>query len=271
MDYIEADVTCEHEWKDIYVAWLSEAGYDSFEETPSGIKGYILKELFDKNRLLEIIRSDDRVVIHEPETKNWNEEWEKNFPMVEVNAHCIIRAPFHKLSKPYGYDIIIQPKMSFGTGHHSTTRLVMNEMMQHDFTGKKVFDYGSGTGVLSILAAKLGSNAIYAIDNDEWSFANAMENAELNRVDFIGIQLGTLDDMKETGFDFILANINKNIILESLRQLVDKLKPYGKLFTSGFFASDVEDITQAAQQYHLNFVLLKTENNWAMSLYQKSE
>jgi len=271
MDYIEADVTCEHQWKDIYVAWLSEAGYNSFEETSTGIKAYIPKEYFDKNRLLEIIRTDDSVTIHEPETKNWNEEWEKNFPMVEVNAQCIIRAPFHVLHKPYLYDIIIQPKMSFGTGHHSTTRLVMDEMMQHNFTGKKVADYGSGTGVLSILAAKLGSNEIYAIDNDEWSYANAAENAELNGVNFTGLQLGTLDELNETGFDMILANINKNIILESLKKLVDKLKPGGKLFTSGFFAADAGDITHEAQQYHLNFVVLKTENNWAMSLYQKSE
>ncbi len=271
MDYIEVDVTCGNEWKEIYIAWLSESGYDSFEETPSGIKAYIPEINFAAEQLSKMIRAEDSFSVIKPETKNWNEEWEKNFPMVEVNPQCIIRAPFHKLPKNYAYDVIIQPKMSFGTGHHSTTRLMMDEMMQHDFTGKRILDFGSGTAVLSILAAKLGSNDIYAIDNDEWSYANAAENAELNGVNFTGLQLGTLEDLNETGFDIILANINKNIILESLKKLVDKLKPGGKLFTSGFFATDEQDITHAAQQYQLNFVVLKTENNWAMCLYQKSE
>lgn len=269
MDYIEADVTCPLEWRDIYIAWLGEKGYDSFEETATGFKAFITKEAFVQQEFEETLGENASYRISQIPAVNWNKEWEANFQPVEVNDQCIIRAPFHVLSQKYAHELIIQPKMSFGTGHHATTRLMLQAMLNQSFANKKVFDFGSGTGILSIMALKLGATSLWALDNDEWSYENARENFMLNEVNPDWLHLGLLTDLPEGNFDMMLANINKNVILDSLPMLADKLKPGGLLFTSGFFSRDVADISNLASAYSLKVVDLKTENNWAMVLYMK--
>lgn len=267
--YIQIEFTpVAAEVSDMLIAVLSEAGFDGFEEGDGSLKAYIPAREFDENILNEITGeyaiSYTKSVIEET---NWNAVWESNFQPVVVedpDTHkpwAGIRAHFHEPMPGLQYDILITPKMSFGTGHHATTYMMMQQMREIDFTGKTVFDFGTGTGVLAILAEKLGAARILAIDNDEWSIANAIENLQQNQCSAVKvIQADTVPGNEQ--FDIILANINKNVILEHLPALITQLKPGGIILFSGLLAEDETAIMEATGNTPLQLRKMTMKNNW---------
>jgi len=247
---------------DILVAQLSEAGFEGFEEDENYLKAFIASDKYDASVVKEIAASyDTRFTQSIIKETNWNEVWESNFQPVIVDDFVSIRADFHPKQSGVQSEIIITPKMSFGTGHHATTNMMMRQMRDIDFKNKTVFDFGTGTGVLAILSEKLGAESIQAIDNDEWSIANAAENFQRNGC--CKINLKNTDSLDKTGkFDVILANINKNIILQNFEALVQKLKDSGILLLSGLLNTDREDVLYTANQYNVRFTSELSQGDW---------
>ena len=250
---------------DIVIAKLNEIEFESYVETENGVDAYIQEVLFNQDKLLEVIEDlkslfQFKYTIKGIKQENWNQQWEDNFNPVEINKNCFIRAHFHD-KIDCNYEIIITPKMSFGTGHHETTFLMMNEMFQIDFKNKKVLDMGCGTGVLSILSKKLGASYIQAIDIDEWSYENSVENATLNNTEEIDFKLGDVTDINRK-FDVVLANINRNIILEDINNYTDSMNKNSDLLLSGFLSEDVVIIRGKAESLRLSFVSHKNKNKW---------
>ena len=250
------------EQSDILIAQLAEINYEGFEETDNDLFAFIPEEEFDENHLKEILLqyslSFSLEIIKQ---RNWNEEWEKDFEPVLVDDFCAIRASFHKPVLSVKHEIIITPKMSFGTGHHATTYLMVQAMEQIDFINKSVFDFGTGTGVLSILAEKCGAKNINAIDNDDWSINNAIENIGVNKCSKISIEKNdqVFDSYK---FDIILANINKNVILPNLAKMREQLQPQGVLLISGLLEQDFDDIIKEAHKNSLHNPAKSSKDNW---------
>lgn len=276
MYYTRLQVICDSEFSEILQAEISEAGFDTFMEIENGFEAYAEQENFDKNVLHEILQRygaftpltfyQDKI-----EKKNWNEEWEKNYEPVIVDDRVIIRAGFHQPAKNYPYDIIITPKMSFGTGHHQTTHLMVKTQLEMDHAGKVVMDAGCGTAVLAIMASKLGAKKIEAFDIDEWSVINGKENAEANTCSNITIRQGKISDLTfEDDFDIILANINKNILLQEMHQYAAYLKPGGLLLLSGFYEQDISDLLRSAGQHALTQVKSHEREKWISLLLKKS-
>jgi len=249
MDYIKitfADL--QPEQKEILIAQLADAGYEGFEEKDNNLDAFISNKNFDTTLLNEIsFKYQTPYSLQKIAETNWNQIWESNFEPVVVDNYVAVRADFHKPITNTRFEIIITPKMSFGTGHHATTYMMIELMKNIDFTEKSVLDFGTGTGILAILAEKSGAKKIYAIDNDEWSIANA-ERAS--------------DASSKIKFDIILANINKNVILENLEMLAKLLKPKGVILLSGLLQTDKEEIMEAVTKSH--FILEKElkKNNW---------
>lgn len=247
--YLEFDFKIEpvEPWNEILMAELIEQGFDSFTENPDGILAYIQAELLNEEELKnQWLLNHDEVKISytykEMPNINWNEEWEKNFQPINVEDKVLIRAEFHE-SQGLEEEIIIQPKMSFGTGHHATTYLMIQQMMDMDFQGKKVLDMGCGTSVLAIYAKKKGASDVLGIDIDEWAVENSRENAERNNTP-MRVELGTADNLGQEKFDIILANINRNILISDIPRYVQVLEPGGSLLLSGLCFFDVDDILQ---------------------------
>ena len=237
-------------WQDVLIAYLSELPYESFLETKNGLKAYILNRSFDKAALQEVLKDlNTQVNFHHKTLQKKIGAWqESDFKPIRVGDHCVVRADFHQPIE-VEYEIIITPKMSFGTGHHATTFGMMEQMLQFDFQGKRVLDMGCGTAVLAILAEKLGSTHIQeAIDIDEWAYKNALENIQMNNCKNIQINIGGTEKI-QTKFDIILANINRNILLKDMPNYVSALKPNGSLFLSGFFLEDFEIIKHSALSF----------------------
>lgn len=202
--------------------------------------------------------------------RNWNEEWEQNFQPVVIEDFCSVRADFHPKPEEVAYDIVITPKMSFGTGHHSTTALMMGRMRNLDFRNKTVFDFGTGTGILAILAEMLGAASILAIDNDEWSFENAQENCTRNSTQNITVQQTTIETVPGTPkFDIILANINRHILLAYMPQMTALLQDGGYLLLSGILLEDIPMIRDAATQEGLTYALEQTDKGWVCMQFVK--
>jgi len=257
---------------DILVAIISDMGFESFDHSETGFSAYIKEEEIGNVNFLDLQFDDFKYTysIEKIETSNWNEEWEKNFEPVLVDDLLNIRAPFHPQNNDVKHEIVIMPKMSFGTGHHQTTRLMCKQLFETDLVGKRVLDMGCGTGILAILAVKLGAQDVLGIDIDEWSVENARENCAFNGCDQIKIILGNVDLLeKEKPFDCIIANINKNILKAHLPYYSDKLLPHGKLFLSGFFTTDVNELKELADTCKLKFVGTKNENEWAMMALER--
>lgn len=257
-------------WRDVLIAYLSELPYESFLETKNGLKAYIHNKSFDKAALQEVLKDlNTQVNFHHKtlQQKNWNAAWESDFKPIRVGDHCGVRADFHQ-PIDVEYEIIITPKMSFGTGHHATTFGMMEQMLQLDFQGKRVLDMGCGTAVLAILAEKLGSTHIQAIDIDEWAYKNALENIQMNNCKNIQINIGGAEKI-QTKFDIILANINRNILLKDMPNYVSALKPNGSLFLSGFFLEDFEIIKQSASSFGIINIQHHTHDNWVTAQFLK--
>ncbi len=256
---------------DILIAELGERGFESFVETDEGVQAYIKKEEWNPEIIEGLaVLSNSLFAIEysfvEIEQENWNATWEQNFNPIQVGDKCVVRAPFHE--KPeVEFDIVIEPKMSFGTGHHETTHMMLQHILEHDFKGKSVLDMGSGTGVLAILAAMKGAKSIDAIDIDNWCYLNALENVERNNCNHIKVYEGTADLLVDQQYDIIIANINRNILLEDIPAYVKCLAPDGLLFLSGFYVEDIPIITEKCEEVGLKFEKNLEKNNWVAVKY----
>jgi ribosomal protein L11 methyltransferase len=248
---------------ELLIAKLSEVGFDGFEEEPGKLVAYCSEDVFDEPAVKELLQAQglsfEKTVIA---PQNWNEVWERNFSPVVVDDFVAVRASFHQPIAGVVHEIVITPKMSFGTGHHATTWMMMQQMRKLDFAGKDVFDFGTGTGILAILAKKLGAVNVTAIDIDEWSITNAQENFDNN--DVAGIMLGqaATPEVIQGEFDVILANINKNVLMEYMPVLAGKLKTGGKLLLSGLLAEDEQDILLKASQNSLLYNTTSARDKW---------
>ena len=259
-------------WNEILMAELIEIGFDSFTEEHEGILGYIQKDLFNENQLKEInLFKNDEVKIsynyQEMPNINWNEEWEKNFSPINVENQVSIRAEFHE-NQNLPHEIIIQPKMSFGTGHHATTYLMIQQMLDLDFQNKAVLDMGCGTSVLAIFAKQKGAGKTVAIDIDEWSVENSVENAERNGVE-LEVSQGTAENLGKEKFDIILANINRNILISDIPTYVSVLNDGGQLLLSGLCFFDVDDILEVCTQQNLTLKKKLQREEWVSLLLEK--
>jgi len=251
---------------EILIAELGCAGFESFVETPDGVIAYIQVGDHSESILesIYILNSSEFEITYNFETieqTNWNAEWEKNFNPIVVGDQCAIRAPFHD---PFDvkYDIIIEPKMSFGTGHHETTHMMIEHVLASDFTKKSVLDMGCGTGVLAILAMKKGASRVEAIDIDNWCYLNSLENISRNDCDQITVLEGDASLLEGKRFDVIIANINRNILLNDLSTYVACLNKNASLFLSGFYDSDFELVQESCENLGLKFETKRTRNNW---------
>jgi ribosomal protein L11 methyltransferase len=275
MFYTRLQVSCDKEFSEILIAEIAEAGFDSFMETEIGFEAFVEKEKFDIELLNDIkIKYEGATKVEYQFDKiikqNWNDEWEKSYHPINVEDKCLIRAHFHSPDKKYPYEIVITPKMSFGTGHHQTTYLMVKGQMEIDHKDKVVMDAGCGTAILSIMASKLGAKKVEAFDIDEWSVINGKENSEVNGCNNIHQRQGKISDLTfEDDFDIILANINKNVLLQEIAQYSAYLKPSGLLLLSGFFEEDVKDLLVEAIKYKLREIKRDTRENWASLLLQK--
>jgi ribosomal protein L11 methyltransferase len=269
MHYTQLIVSCQPELSDLLIAELSESGFDTFMETETGFEAYVEEDKFNTEMVLDIksrysIGNEIQFSFQKIEKRNWNEEWEKNYEPIDVDGKCLIRAHFHKPAKVYPLEIIITPKMSFGTGHHQTTYLMIKNQMNIDHKNKRVMDAGCGTAILSVMASKLGASEVEAFDIDEWSTVNGEENKELNNTQNIRIQQGKISEVELSGkFDLILANINKNVLLAEIATYATFLAANGKLLLSGFYTHDIDDLKTEAAQYNLQEVSRDERETWA--------
>ncbi len=259
-------------FSEILIAFLNDFNFDTFVENENGFLGYT-KENFT-SEISQIIENDIfnsvdiSFSIAEVEDKNWNEEWEKDFPDILIDNKIHIRAEFHPKNPEVEYEIIIQPKMSFGTGHHSTTYLMLQQMYDIDFDGKEVLDMGSGTSILAIFAKMKGANYAEAIDIDDWAYENSIENAERNKVK-IEVRKGDVK-LLNRNFDIILANINKNILMNDIPLYVKHLQANGLLLLSGIMEKDFDDISEVCNAQNLQFIKHQSKNNWLTMLWKKN-
>ncbi len=277
MNYISIHVKVNPDYSDILVAELSELGFDTFQDTDEGFEGFAEAEQFNRTttELLLAKYAKDTALSYTfgtIEKKNWNEEWEKSFSPVIIGNQCIVRASFHKPASAYKHEIIINPKMSFGTGHHATTALMLERQLTIDHNRKRVMDVGSGTGILAIMAEKLGAKEVFAFDIEDWAVENAKENTELNGCSKIEVALGdiSLAEGREP-YDIVLANINRNILLEQIPAYQRFLAPGGYMLLSGFYDSDTEDIRLRAKEVGLNLRKLTLQDQWACIVLQLTD
>lgn len=253
---------------DVLAAELGEIGFDSFVPTEESLDAYILDTVFDESKIKNLLADfpfeaaiDYKVT--QIESKNWNEEWEKHyFEPIVIGNDCVIHSSFHKNVPKAKYDIIIDPKMAFGTGHHETTSLVIGQILLMDLDGKTVLDMGCGTAVLAILAAMRSAKQIVAIDIDTWCTENSLENIAINKISGIEVKLGDVELLKGLHFDIIFANINRNILLSDMEQYVDCLSSGGELYMSGFYKQDIPLIEAEANRIGLTLIDYKEKNNW---------
>lgn len=255
---------------DIFINELAQIGFDSFEDIDNGCIAYIPTNQLDLTRLQQHIDSfpyKEITIIGttEIEDKDWNEEWEKNyFQPIIIGDKCVIHSTFHHDIPKLPYDIIINPQMAFGTGHHQTTSMMLKAILDTDFSGKQVLDMGCGTAVLAILARMRGAAHVTAIDIDDWCVRNAQENIQLNNIDGIEVLLGDAELLKDKHFDIILANINRNILINDMPLYAATLQHGGMLFMSGFYVTDIPVLTEKAAELGLELTARQQTDNWAM-------
>lgn len=271
--YLSLQFQCSEELSEILIAELADLGYDSFWEQEDGFEAYILEADYHEDRLQQVLDRYEALGkvtfdLSRVEEKNWNVEWESNFESIVVEDQCLVRADFHAKNENIPYEIVINPKMSFGTGHHATTYLMLSWQMEIDHQQKKVMDAGCGTGILAIMAHLKGANEIIAFDNNEWAVDNTRENFEINHCPSIKMFLGTVVDISEGDtFDIILANINRNVLLDEMPLYAARLKKDGILLLSGFYNYDASHIEEKAKASGLTVQGLKERNDWvAMKL-----
>ena len=266
---IRLDITpCDENITDLFAAFLADCGYESFVPDETGLTAYINSTLFNKEDVESIIADfpmevDAKLTVDFIEGKDWNEEWEKNyFQPIVIADQCVIHSTFHKDVPNAKYDIVIDPKMAFGTGHHSTTSLILQTLLETDMKGKSVIDMGTGTGILAILSAMLGAEKVTGIEIDPGAYENALEHVELNNVN-VDVLLGDATRLNELQpADIFIANINRNIILADISSYRKNLKPGGIMLLSGFYESDIAMIERAANALGLEVVSYKEDKDW---------
>ena len=266
--YLEFDfkVSPRSPFTDILMAELGSVGFESFVETEGGLMAYIQKEFWSDNALQDLYSFENPQVEisyeqREVEQVNWNEEWEKNFDPIVVDGRCTVRAPFHDKATTE-YEVIIEPKMSFGTGHHETTHMMIQLLLETDLKEKDVLDMGCGTGVLAILAEKLGARHADAIDIDTWCYENSLENVERNSCRNIDVYEGDAKLLEGKEYDVVIANINRNILLQDLDKYAAVLREGGVLLLSGFYEDDISIIKEKCSALKLNFTQKLEKNLW---------
>lgn len=262
-NYIEVSFEVQtNEQSEICMALLIAENYEGFEELPRRLTAFIPEHQFNLDALQQIAKKTGAAFhVNVIPPKNWNELWESNFQPVRINDYCLIRAPFHEPAPDVQYELVIMPKMSFGTGHHATTYMMVEQMQELDLTGKTVLDFGTGTGILAILAEKSGAADIAAIDNEARSIENAFENAERNNCSKVVFTLADQLNMPEK-FDVIFANINKNVILNHMESVIHHLKSKGKVVFSGLLSGDETEIRAKAELCGLAFEKRLEKNHW---------
>lgn len=275
MNYLEFDfkVTPTNPGVELLIAELGSAGFESFEENDQGVKAYIPTDEFRDEMLeyIHVLHSNEFSISYssqEIKQVNWNKEWEKNFHAITVGDQCSVRAPFHAKADTR-YDIVIEPKMSFGTGHHATTYLMIEFLLKEELKGNEVLDMGCGTGVLGILAEMRGAKSVTAVDIDNWCFLNAQENAQRNDCSRMEILEGGAELLSGRKFDTIIANINRNILLQDMEAYSKSLRSNGELFLSGFYKADIPVIREACAHNDLHFVEYREREAWVAVKFTK--
>lgn len=278
-EYIELELTLNRPQgpdQGLMLAWLSHYGFEGFREEEGRILAYIPLQSYDdedfqayleERQLLGNIASLESRTLPD---RNWNEIWERGYRPVRIGSRCVIRAPFHPVQEGVEHDIIISPKMTFGTAHHETTRGMMQMMLSLDLKGKAVLDLGCGTGILAILAEKMGAASVMALDHDPWAYRNTIENVALNACSRIKVMEATLSFISHQTFDIILSNLNLNSLIGLMDQFPGRSRPGGILMLSGFFSGDLPHIDRAAVRNGLEFVADWVMNNWMVAVYGKA-
>lgn len=269
--YIELKVTVNpaEPWSDLLAHELGGIGFESFTFDEKGFQAYVNEQAYDEGQLKLVFEQygaqcEITYDQHELKVENWNEEWEKNFAPVMIGKECIIRAPFHDPAPEYDYEILMSPKMAFGTGHHATTYLVAAQLLKMDLQDQTVLDMGCGTAVLAILAEKRGAKGLLAVDNDEWAYANALENIDLNDCHEITAVHGDAAILEGKQFNVILANINRNILIRDMAEYNNALTPSGALIMSGFYEIDLPIILRHAETLGFTNVEHAVRDQWTM-------
>jgi len=278
MDYYELFFTThptEDYQQDLLIDALAGIGFDTFEEVDGGFKAYIPDVDFNKEVLEENLSPYHEMFsfsyeVNVIQQKNWNEVWESNFEPIQIRDKVYVRATFHQSKPEFSLEIVIDPKMAFGTGHHETTSMMMDLMLDADLSGKEVLDMGCGTGILAILASKLGAKGITAIDYDPVCYDSTIENSALNHINNIKAVCGSKEAIPDTQFDVILANINRNILLDQMERYSEVLKSGGEIYFSGFYESpDLDIIKEEASKYGLTYISRKKTKDWVAAKFKK--
>ena len=275
MSFKTLSVRCASDFKDLLIAELSILECDAIEELETGILASFEMEKWPESEIESLLIKYEQHIsdysIEEVERVNWNQAWEKNFDPVEVESRCIIKAPFHTIHKEYDHEIIIMPQMSFGTGHHATTYQIVDLLLDLDLNGKSVIDLGAGTGVLAILSKKLGAAYTEATDRDDWCVENTKENASLNGIQIDKVNKGAVGSLViDRQFDVVIANINKNVLLDEMPDYVKLLADNARLLISGFYESDIEDLKNLASQYSLVLERQSIRDQWAALQFNRN-
>ncbi len=279
MNYIEVKFVCQpygEATKDVLAALAAEVGFESFVDSESGTTAYIPAKLYDEAALAKMVEEfplDAEISYHiqEIEGQDWNEEWEKNYfqPLV-IDDRCIVQSSLHNAPRNFENNITIDPKMAFGTGHHQTTELMIRSILEEDFSGKPLLDMGCGTAILAILASMRGAGPILAIDIDQWAYDNAMENLKLNSIGNVEVLIGDAELLGSTRFDVILANINRNILLNDIHRYAQVLNDNGMLFMSGFYTEDIPAICTECEKQGLTYISHTEKDNWVAVKFRKN-
>jgi ribosomal protein L11 methyltransferase len=279
MQYIQVTFSFKHiqEYQqDLLISELAEIGFNTFEDTENGFSAFIDFDSYHKENLTGALvqfegEFEYNYTITEIAAENWNEEWEKNFEPLIIDETCYVRATFHPAQPQYKYEIVIDPKMAFGTGHHQTTTMMMQYILETDVAGKHILDMGCGTGILAILAAKKGAEKLVAIDNDEICYLSTKENSALNDIHNITALCGGKETIPASACDIILANINRNILLDQIPVYADVLKSGGEIFFSGFYEDpDLQMIKDACAQSGMNYLDHKKTGDWVAARFIKA-
>lgn len=275
MDYIQVSVTGIPDGEqEILMAQLAELGFESFTESDDGVQGFVPVDLFNEaevNTWLQRYAAKSGIFYRTDRIKeqNWNAIWESEYEPVIIDGKCMVRAPFHEPLPGMDYDLVIEPRMSFGTAHHETTSLMISMLMEEEVEKKRVLDMGCGTAILAILACRMQAGSVVAIDNDEWAFANARDNVERNNASAIEVIQGDASAIALPAYDIIIANINRNILLRDIPVYALSLSVTGTLFLSGFYEDDLGAVNSAAEKAGLKYVKHQVKNRWVGAKYSK--